>query len=657
MWLVRVVALAVALSFATPAAAQTSSAEVFGRLPVVDDAAISPDGSKVALARYDPGVSSVRVIDLDTGAAADVRMQDDMRLRRVGWADDRHVSFQVSLTMTQFQAVPPGQRFRGSPDILQYLRWGVFDLTSHRSRLLTTNERAGWLDLGSDLLAPIQGDPGFARMIGRATGIDAEHTVVYRVDLNSGSTTRVPAPGINSDTIDFTLDENGAVMARTDSEENSNRWRIFGYTGGAPNLVLEGVSETGAPAYIEGLMPDGRLATLRWDEAFENETLIAVDRSSGASEVIYSRNAGGIDGAILDPWTRRVVGVSWTAEEATQHFFDADLVSAQTEAQALAHDALLLSWSTDRRRFVVYVEQGLDGGGYYLFARGATALTRLGMRYPGLSDVVAGMARQSITYPARDGVRIPAYLTLPANAEGRRLPLVLLVHGGPRARDTLAFDWWAAFLASRGYAVLQPNFRGSSGYGYAWERAGYRQFGGLMQTDVEDGVASLGRAGIIDPERVCIAGASYGGYSALAGATLTPDRYVCAVSVAGISDLDLMIRQDVLEQGRRSMLADDIIRLIGDRNENRDAIRAVSPANLADRVQIPVLLMHGTQDTVVPVEQSRVMRDRMQRAGKDVRFVELRGDDHYLSDAETRTQMLREMDAFLAANIGAPANQ
>jgi dipeptidyl aminopeptidase/acylaminoacyl peptidase len=158
-----------------------------------------------------------------------------------------------------------------------------------------------------------------------------------------------------------------------------------------------------------------------------------------------------------------------------------------------------------------------------------------------------------------------------------------------------------------------------------------------------------------DPDRVCIVGASYGGYAALAGAALTPDRYKCAVSVAGVADLNEFLRQRQASAGNESIVSDWWRISIGDLEEDRERIRRVSPVNLADRVQIPVLLMHGTNDTVVPIVQSRRMLDRLRDAGKTVRFVELRGDDHWLSDAETRIQMLRELETFLAANIGSRA--
>jgi dipeptidyl aminopeptidase/acylaminoacyl peptidase len=474
------------------------------------------------------------------------------------------------------------------------------------------------------------------------------------MDLRTGRPRADTPRGVNEDTIDFLIDENGAVITRSDSDERTNRWRIFTYDGNTPRLLLEGVSPTGHPLPIFGLLPDGRLAAKDQDANSEFFVIYAIDRQSGRSELVFQREGYEIEGVITDPWTRRVVGAQWTEVERMQHFFDPALQALYEQARAASPaggSAELLSWSRDRSRALIYREQGLDGGAYFLFTPADGAMLRIAYRYPEVAAAQQG-ERQALTYRARDGQRIPAYLTLPGGAQQRNLPLVLLVHGGPSSRDTLDFDWWAAFLASRGYAVLQPNFRGSDGYGASWERAGHGQWGGLMQTDVEDAVDALARAGIADPSRVCIVGASYGGYAALAGATLTPNRYRCAASVAGVSDLAEFLRTRSAQSGGSDSSTSDYWRIsIGDRQEDRERIRAVSPANLADRVVIPILLMHGSEDTVVPIDQSRRMRSRLAAAGKDVRFVELRGDDHHLSDEETRIQMLRELETFLARSL------
>jgi len=652
---VRNSCLVVLFMLASSAVAQTAPppAEAFGRLPAIADAAISPDGSKVALALSTPEGAFIQVYDFDARTSAyRAGIPQGNQLRSVGWADDRRVSYLISATFQPHEVLPSNVRFRGSPRRVDYYRTGVVDLATQEIEQLTTNAEEPWQDQGSTLIAPIEGDPGYGRMVGRAPGVASVHSAVYRVNLTTSQSRMVNVAGMNSDTLGYLLDERGTVVVRYDSDEDTNRWSLFVYDGDRQRLLMQDVSETGEPVSVEGLLADGRIAVLDEDEPSGFQRLYAVDRASGARTVLFEREGRDVGGAILDPWTRRVVGAVWTEEESRQQYFDPALQSAYqaVSAQFPNGSASLQSWSRDRSRILVYGERGLDGGAYYLFLPADGSLHRLGLLYPELTAMESA-ARQAINFRARDGTRIPAYLTLPAEG-ARNLPLVLLVHGGPHARDTLDFDWWASFLSSRGYAVLQPNFRGSTGYGASWEQAGRRQWGGLMQTDVEDGVAAVVRAGIADPTRICIIGASYGGYAALAGATLTPDRYRCAASIAGVSDLNEFLRQRQATTGGQSITADWWRISIGDREEDRERIRGVSPSNLADRVRIPILLMHGTDDTVVPIQQSRRMLDRLRDAGKDVRFVELRGDDHWLSDAETRIRMLRELETFLAANIG-----
>ncbi len=638
---------------ATAAQAQTTQApvEAFGRLPAIADAAISPDGRHIALARNDAqGLASIAIIDVDDPAhATSFSVHEREQLRSVSWADDTHVAYIVSRTFRPREVLPPGVEFVGHPGRVDYWRTGLVDTQSNRSIVLRINGRDDWSYNGAQLIAPIEGDPGFGRMFVGTRRAPA----LYRVDLNTGRTTFISVNGGGEQTLGYDLDEHGSPLARYDSDEETNHWKIFLYNGQTPHLVMEDTSEYGAPPSIEGLLPDGRVIGSDRPETGGYYTLFIVDRETGERTPFFARDGLDVSNAIRDPWTRRIVGAEWDAERPEAHYFDADLQGIYDHLTALAQGdyTSIQSWSRDRRRFLLYIEHGLDGGGYYIYERGANRAYLVGYRYPELQSTLRG-ERQSITYRARDGVRIPAYLTYPDVADRHNLPLILLVHGGPHARDDFGFDWWSAFLASRGFAVLQPNYRGSTGYGRAWEEAGRRQWGGLMQTDVEDGVAALVRAGIVDQRRVCIVGASYGGYAALAGATLTPDRYTCAASIAGVSDLNLMLARTEQRTGGDDSMASDWWRLsIGDASADRERIRAVSPINSAERVHIPMLIVHGTDDIVVPIEQSRRMRDRLRGAGKDVTYVELPNDDHWLSDAATRTQMLRELDSFLRRSL------
>ena len=219
----------------------------------------------------------------------------------------------------------------------------------------------------------------------------------------------------------------------------------------------------------------------------------------------------------------------------------------------------------------------------------------------------------------------------------------LLPHGGPHSHDTESFDWWAQALASRSYAVFQPNFRGSTNRDEEFTQAGYGEWGGKMQSDISDALAHLAEQGIVDPSRACIVGASYGGYAALAGVTLQQGLYRCAVSVAGVSDVALMSRIERRESGGSKTAARSLEQQLGPRSRYRD----ISPRQHARRADAPILLIHGRDDVVVAYDQSLKMADALKDAGKPYEFLELQGEDHWLSTAETRLAMLKAAVAFV----------
>ncbi len=310
------------------------------------------------------------------------------------------------------------------------------------------------------------------------------------------------------------------------------------------------------------------------------------------------------------------------------------------------------SASDDFKVMVVYAEGPGETGGYYLFDADRQRLSVIGRTYPGVPGGVVGEVRL-IRYAAADGRQLVGYLTLPPDRAAQNLPVVMMPHGGPASRDTAGFDWLAQGVASRGYAVFQPQFRGSAGFGDELTRAGYGEWGRKMQSDISDGLRHLASQGVVDPSRACIVGWSYGGYAALAGMTLEAGTYRCGVSIAGVSDLRAMLADGERRGGQRGDDNPTIRydrRYLGVTSNNDPSLDERSPARRVTPETGPILLIHGRNDTVVPIAQSEAMLRAMGGEGTRARLVAFAGQNHSLSNQGVgeRLQMLEQTAAFLA---------
>ena len=344
------------------------------------------------------------------------------------------------------------------------------------------------------------------------------------------------------------------------------------------------------------------------------------------------------------------IALTHANERVTYSFFDArdEKVWSAIVKAFPGEQVDFVSAAAGRKLVVVRVFGQHNGAAFMLVHMDTGQAELVGDMYAKLPPEEIAETRP-ISYTAADGLKIPAYLTLPRNRPAKELPLVVAPHGAFNGRDVLAFNWLVQALASRGYAVLQPEFRGSSVNGEL-RAAGFGEWGRKMQTDISDGVADLAKQGIVDPKRACIVGGSYGGYAALAGVTLDKGVYRCAVSIAGYADMKRFLEWQEGRLTANNSAIPVMERMLGVKSSGDPALTSLSPAKLADRASAPVLLIHGQDDTVVPIEQSQAMAEALKAAGKPVELVTLSGEDHSLLRSESRTQLLTAAVRFLEAN-------
>jgi dipeptidyl aminopeptidase/acylaminoacyl peptidase len=368
-------------------------------------------------------------------------------------------------------------------------------------------------------------------------------------------------------------------------------------------------------------------------------------KTSQLGKSIFEHSDVDIDDFWMNEAGDAVEAVFYTDDRERVVWFDPEMKELQREIDESMVGRMnwVTSANRDRTRFIVWSGAASDPGHFYYYNRPAARLTRIATPFESLRDQTLAPVK-FVTYRARDGLEIPAYLTIPAGRDSKNLPLVLLPHGGPHVRDKWEFDYWAQFLANRGYVVLQPNFRGSAGYGKNFLAKGFGQWGTGMQDDLTDGVRWLIGEGTVDPKRVCIMGGSYGGYAALMASIRTPELFRCAISWAGVTDLNDMMRFD-----RNQLLPARYRRWRNRvRGEAEVDLRTVSPVRRAAEVSVPLLLMHGTTDEIVPYRQAEEFVKAMEKANKPLDFIEFAKVGHHIEDTEDRIRFLSAIEAFLS---------
>jgi dipeptidyl aminopeptidase/acylaminoacyl peptidase len=647
------------VSAETPATHPVSLDDLYSELNVVDSA-ISPSGRYLAVIVRRPADDVLVVMDLKTNEKKMITYTKPeqagkklfMHMSTVYWKTDERLLFRVTVRPEEGLVLT----YMSSKLYLLGDRLFAIDRDGARlTPLLADNHNSaleGAFDLGA-IMSFLPKDPQHILMV--LDGFNGRS--LFKVDLETGKGEQMERP--SESVVGWWLDVDGNPVVRTMSSGGSVRlfrkdaegkWRKF-YTmriremKERPDYEAVGPSDQPGKYYVLARPPGkDRIGLYLYDlekELFgepliENPTydLISAQPSRDGKHIIrycYSAHV-------------RICSFSDTKIEShmrgIRKYFE-------ESANVYTFDS-----SEDGNTILLYVEGPRDPPGYYIYLTEKRGIDSIGTERRALLTMTRPRSTV-VSYKARDGKELTGYLTAPAAADAKtRLPLVVMPHGGPEMRDTLSFNPWVQFLVARGYAVFQPNFRGSDGFGKAFAESGYGEWGRKMQDDITDGVKTLVDQGLVDPARTCIVGASYGGYAALAGAALTPDVYKCAVSIAGISDLDDFIGWRKRNWGSDSEGYTYWLKAIGDPDKDEARLREVSPLAQAARIKIPILLIHGSDDFIVPIAQSKAMKKVLDKSGHPTELITLKGEGHSYWSADNEKLVLAAVDKFLWQHLG-----
>jgi dipeptidyl aminopeptidase/acylaminoacyl peptidase len=621
--------------------------EDYGQLPTIENVAISPNGERIAYLNYVSGKSLLVVHSLKQNKRLQLVDVSNVKVRSVYFLNDN----QIFLKAGEHRRVIG---FRGK-----------FDVSTGFSFTISTGAIKQLLTPGDGVVYP--GQSGLGGVVGITS--DGQHALMpayygepmqimgeWEDPLYALLKVNVGNPGKpqkyvsgTQETYDFFIGKDSEVLARIDYDDATNKHSVFAKHGKKWVKIFAEVTEYRTKSFV-GLTPDNQhIIMLDNSDKTGRSALFKMALSDGkVTGPFYNHNDKDIIGVIANH-QRIVQGVYYSGMTPSYTFFDAKL-QARIDGmvkQFPEHSVWVVDISPDEKHVVILVEGSQSSGDYYLFSENQQPLFIAAKRSNIKPEDMNPLGVVTIT--ARDGLKIPTIITIPKDKVSalKNLPAVMLPHGGPASYDSLQFDYQAQALAQQGYLVIQPQFRGSEGFGRDHETAGYGEWGGKMQDDLTDALSFFVKKGMVDSKRVCIVGSSYGGYAALAGGAFTPELYRCVVAINGIGDLKDFHSWVRNKEGRSSDSVAYWETQIGGGEYSSDIATARSPAHSAQKFLAETLIIYSTDDEVVPPSQSKNMANTLRKAGKSVKTLELKGDDHYLSLSETRLESLQALTQFV----------
>jgi dipeptidyl aminopeptidase/acylaminoacyl peptidase len=644
------------LAAAQARAAEPVATEVFFEMPAVSEVDISPTGRHVSLvAANNDGRNQVVIIDTATMKPFVAAASSSRDIGRVRWVNEKRIVYSVSPIMSERVSYPRlGSLF--AVDI---------DGHEHRPVITVTKDPGvaaapifGYIPQYYDRTWNADSDEVFVIYPQHDSHREVAYTILKKINTRTGETTPVEGPPKalswyigpgNVPRVVFTRegdDKYGISVADTAKSWSLHRTYDTGSSEAAFSVVGYAGDDT---LYVEYQPPGTTSAGLYTynikTKTFSPESIVSAKGFDVDSSMIRSRD--------------KILGLRLDTDAETTVWFDADMKKVQAKVDSLLPSTvnrITVPLRAETSFVLVTSFSDRDPGAYYLYDTKTERLTDLGRRRPRVDP--ARMAnRDFVRYKARDGLEIPAWVTVPKDGKKGPRPMVVLVHGGPWVRGG---DWrWDAdsqFLASRGYVVLEPEFRGSTGFGHQHFKAGWKQWGLAMQNDVADGTRWAIEKGLADPKRICIAGASYGGYATLMGLVNDPDLYRCGINWVGVTDIGLMYSitwSDTSDTSKKYGMP----LLVGDPEKDAAQLKATSPIQQAARIKQPLLMGYGGEDDRVPLRHGTEFRDAVEKTNPNVEWVVYRNGGHGWILLKDNIDWWTRVEKFLARNIGEQARQ
>lgn len=641
------------LLYGTAHAQGKDPARDFGARQSIENISLSPDGTKIAYIAPGLGQSNqLLTVDLTAGdktVTALVSSGKPDRLERCRWISNSRLACTVYGVISDNQTVNYMSR-------VVAVDWNGARLKLLSNRQDTTSNYFSYY--GGGLVGSLPGEDGRVLMarvyvpdnsVGSRIRKTDEGFGVDEIDSVSLHAKRVVKPIF--DAIEFMSDGQGKVRIAGLGDYRAGyntgvikyRFRLPDSENWQPLSDYDSQTFTGFNPVIVDAADNSVLGLEKLDGRFAVYR-VKLD-GSGQKSLVYKNDAVDVDGIETIGRARRPVGVSYATDRRYSVYFDSALDALRKKLEkALPPDSAVdfVDASEDENILLLSVSSDVAPGDYYLLNRKTNALRPLLAARPELDGYKLATVK-SVEAVASDGAKIPSYLTLPPGSDGRNLPAIIMPHGGPSARDEWGFDWLAQYFANQGYAVLQPNYRGSWGYGDEWyQKNGFRSWKTAIG-DVTDSGRWLVQRGIADPKKLAIFGWSYGGYAALQSGATAPDLFKAIIAVAPVTDLEQLRLEGVGYTNRR--ILEDFIGA-------GPHLKEGSPAQNAERITAPVLLIHGLNDVNVNVRQSRLMVNRLKDAGRPPEYMEAPELDHYMEDSAIRREMLARSSTFLAKALG-----